>query len=109
MFIIIDMTLGETILEICKVIEVKILEIDIEEIIEMTILEEVEVGLEKDNTQVILIEVTEVVVGQDQVQELVLTETETELDALSAGNMIISLRTVQIHKQKRNQNNKFII
>ena len=69
---------------------------DIEEIIEMKILEEVEVGLEKDNTQVILIEAIEVVVGLDQVQEPVLIETK--LNALSVGNMIISLKTVQLHK-----------
>ena len=79
------MTLGETISEICKVIEVKISEADIEEIVEMTTSEEV--GLEKDNIQIILIEVTEVVVGLDQVQESVLIETE--VDALSVGNMII--------------------
>ena len=30
--------------------------------------------------------------------------TEKELDALSVGNMNISLGNVQIHKQKRNQN-----
>ena len=67
MSIITEMTLGETISEIHKVIEVKFLEVHIEEIIEMTIFEEVEVGLETDNTQVILTEVTEVVVGQNQV------------------------------------------
>ena len=50
-----------------------------------------------------------VVVGLDQIQESVLLETE--LDALSVGNMIISLKTVQLHKYKRNQNkyNKYII
>ena len=49
---------------------------DIEGIIETTALEEVEVGLGKDNIQVILAEMTEVVVvgHQDQVQELVLIE-----------------------------------
>ena len=66
----------------------------------MTALEEVEVGLGKDNIQVILAEMIEVVVvGQDQVQEPVLKETE--FDVLSVGNMIILLKTVQIHKQKR--------
>ena len=41
---------------------------DIEGIIEMTTLEEIEVGLGKGNIQVILAEMTEVaVVGQDQV------------------------------------------
>ena len=53
------------------------LEVDIEGIIEMTTLEEEEVGLGKDNIQVILEGMTEiVVVGLDQVQELVLVETE---------------------------------
>ena len=37
-----------------------------------------------------------VVVGQDQVQEPVLIEAE--LDATSVGNMIILLRTVQLHR-----------
>ena len=54
MSMLIEVTLGETILEECKIIEVKILEVDIELIIEMTILEEVEVDLGKDNTQIIL-------------------------------------------------------
>ena len=52
---------------------------DTEGIIEMTTLEEVEVGLGTDNIQVISAEMTEVVVvvvGQDQVLELVLIETE---------------------------------
>ena len=71
---------------------------DIEVIVEMTTLEEVEVGLGKDNIQVILAEMTEVVVvGQDWVQGPVLTETE--LNVLSVGNMIISLKTVQIHRE----------
>ena len=75
MLILTEMTLGETILEKCKIIEVKILEVDIEVIIEMTTLEEVGVGLGKDNIQVILDRMTEAVaVGLDQVQEPVLTE-----------------------------------
>ena len=84
------MTLGETILEKCKTIEVKILEVDIDVIIEITTLEEVEVGLGKDNIQVILEGIT-VAVGLDQAQEPV--PTETELDVLSVGNMIILLKT----------------
>ena len=78
-------------------------------IIGMTTLDEVEVGLGTDNIQIILAEKIEVVVGLDQVLEPVLTETE--LDALSVGNMIILLKTVQIYKQKKNQNksNKCII
>ena len=62
------MTLGEKILEECKIIEVKILEVDIEIIIEMTTLEQVEVGLGKDNIQIILERMT-VAVGLDQVWE----------------------------------------
>ena len=70
MSIIIEMTLEETIIETHKITEVKILEVDIEGIIEMTTLEEVEIGLGKNNIQVILAEMTEVaVVAQNQVQE----------------------------------------
>ena len=66
-------------------------------------MEEVEGGPGTDNIQVILAEMTEiVVVGQDQIQELVLIETE--LDVLNVENMIISLKTVQVHKQKKSQN-----
>ena len=97
MSILIEMAFGEAILEKCKIIVVKILEVYIEVIIEMTTLEEVEVGLGKDNIQVILAEMLEVVVlGQDQVQEPVLTEAE--FDVLGIGNMIISLKNAQIHK-----------
>ena len=57
----------------------------------------------RDRLQVILEGMTEVVsVSQDQVQEPVLIETE--LDSSSVGNMIILLKIVQIHKQKKNQN-----
>ena len=49
-----EVTLGKEILEECKVIEVSIGEVDIEVTLEMTTLEEVEVGLEKDSIQVIL-------------------------------------------------------
>ena len=65
---IIQMILGEEILEKHKIIEVKILEVDIEVITEMKILKEVEIGLEKDNIQVILEGMIKaVVVDQDQV------------------------------------------
>ena len=68
MLIPIEMILEETILEECRIIEVRILEVVIEVIIEMTTLEEVEVGLEKDNIQVILEGMAEAVaVGLDQV------------------------------------------
>ena len=72
MLIIIEMTLGEKILEEHKIIEVRILEVDIEVIIVMTTLEEEEVGLGKDNIQVILDVMIEAVVDQDQVLEPVL-------------------------------------
>ena len=97
MSIITELTLEETILEICKIMDIKILEVDTEGIIEMIILEDVEVGPGMDNTQVILVEMTEVVVvGLHQVQEPVLKETE--LHALTIGNMMISLKTVQLCK-----------
>ena len=48
------MILGEKILKECKIIEVRILDVDIEVIIETTTLEEVGVGLGKGNIQVIL-------------------------------------------------------
>ena len=63
---IIEMTLGEEILGGCKIIEVRIIEVDIEitiemptettieRPIEMTIMEEVEVGQGKDNIHIIL-------------------------------------------------------
>ena len=55
-------------------------------------MEEVELGLGEDNIQVILAEMTEVVVvDQDQVQEPVLIGTE--IDALILGNMINFLKT----------------
>ena len=71
--IIIEMTLEETILEKCEITELKVLEGGIEGITEMPTYKEVEVGLGKDNIQVNLAEMTEiVVVGQDQVLEPVL-------------------------------------
>ena len=85
--IIIEMTIiiEETILEKHKTIEVRILEVILEGVIEI------------------------VIVGLDQVQELVLIETGS--DALSVGNMIILLKNVKICRQKMSQNkyNKCII
>ena len=96
------MTLGEEILGKQKIMEVSIIEVDIEAIIEMTILEEVEVGLGKDSIQVILEGMTKAVVAdQDQVQDLVLTEIE--LDVLNVGNMIILLKIVQTQRQIESQ------
>ena len=100
MLILIEMTLGEENLEECKIIGVKILEVDMEVITEMKTLEEVEVGLGKGNIQVILEGMIEAIaVCQDQVLEQVLTEIG--LVILNLGNMIISLRTVQIQKNRK--------
>ena len=86
----------EIILEICKIIEVKSLEVDTKGIIEIIILEEVGVGLEKYNIQIISEGMTEIVVGLDQVQEPVLIQIG--LDAINVRNMIILLRTVQLDR-----------
>ena len=61
------MTLEKEILEECKIIEVKISEVDIEVTIDMKTLEELEIGLEKDSIEVILVEIIKTVVHQDQV------------------------------------------
>ena len=91
--ILIEIALGESISEKSKIIDVRFLEVDMKVITEMTTLEELVAGLGKDNIQVIIAEMIEVVVvGQDQVQEPVLTMTE--LDVLSVGNMIILLKSV---------------
>ena len=52
-----EVNLGEEILEEGRIIEVTILEVNVEVTIEMKILEEVQVGLEKDTIQVILEEI----------------------------------------------------
>ena len=77
------------------IIEVKIINVNMEEIIEMIIMKEVEVGPGINNTLIIkgMIEVT---VGLDQVQEPVWKEIE--LDVINAGNMIILLKTVWLFK-----------
>ena len=68
MFIIIEKILGMVLLEECKIAEVKLLEADIEVTMEMKMLKEVEVGLGKDNIQIILEGMVKaVVVDQDQV------------------------------------------
>ena len=64
--------------------------------------EEVTISLGKDNIQVILEEMIEAVaLGLDQVKELALTEIG--LDVLNVGNIIISLRNVQLCKQKKSK------
>ena len=99
---VIEMTLGEENLRGHKTIEVRIIEVDVETIIEtiteMIILEEAEVGLEKDNIQVMLEGMTEAVVDQDQVQEPV--QIETELDVINVENMTNLLITVLTQTQK---------
>ena len=54
MLLIIEMTLGEEILGKCKIKEISIIDVNIETIIEMTNLEEVDVGLGKEIILVIL-------------------------------------------------------
>ena len=107
MLTIIEMTLGEEILEECKTKEVQILEVDIEITIEMKTLEEAEVGLEKDNIQVILEWIIEAVVDQDQVWEPVLIEVG--LGVLNVGSMIILLKTVWTQIQKNRTYSKCLI
>ena len=89
------MILEEEISEgICN--QIKIIEVDIEEIIEMIIMKEVEVGVGRESIQIIPEGMIEVVVGLDQVQELV--PIQIELNVINVGNIIISLRIVQLLK-----------
>ena len=94
------MILEEEILEgICNQIrikEVKIIEVGIEEIIEMNITKEEEVGLGIDNIQIISEGVIEVIVSLDHIQEQILKETG--LVAINVGNMIILPKIVQCQK-----------
>ena len=89
---ILDIILRKVILGECKILEVRILEVDIEVTLGIITLEEVEVGLEKDNTWVTLEEMRKTVLDHDQVQEHVLIETES--DTVSVGRMIILPMTV---------------
>ena len=99
---IIEVILGKVILEEHKIIVVRILEVNIEASLDMTILVEVEEGLEKDSTQVTLEEMREAVVDVDQVQEWVLIEIKS--DALSGGSMITLLKTAWMYQiQKKEQ------
>ena len=93
---IIEVTLGEKILEEHKIIQVRILEVDIEVTLEMITLVKVEVYLEIDSIQVTLGEMREAVVDLDQAQEWVLIEIE--LDVLSVGSTIILIKTVPIYQ-----------
>ena len=85
MSITIEMTSEKTILERHKIKEITSLEVDKEGIIETIVFKGVEVDLGKYSIQVISVEMTGVVEDLDQVQELILTETE--LDALSVRNL----------------------
>ena len=91
------MILEGEILEECRTTEVNILEEDIEVASGMIILEEVEVGLEKDSILVTLGGMIEAVVDQDQVVEQV--PIEIELDASNVGSMIILLNIVLIYQK----------
>ena len=98
------MTLEEEILEgiweQMKCIEDRIIEVDIGEVIEMTLMTEVWVDLEKGSIQKIIEGMTEVaVVDLDQVNKLL--QTETELEAIRVGNMINLQKTVQHQNQRR--------
>ena len=79
-----------------RIIEIKTIQVDIEEIIEMIIMKEVELGLGIDSIQITPEGMIEVIVSLDQIQELV--PIEIELDAINVGNMITSLRIVQFLK-----------
>ena len=94
--IIIEMIIEEIISEICKIIEVKILDVNTKGVVETIIFKEVEVGLGKDNIQVILEGVTEIIVSLDQVQKPLLIEIG--LGDINVGCMIILLRIVQCYR-----------
>ena len=67
MITITEVILGEEILEECQIIEVRILEVDIELTLDRITLEDVVVGLEEDSIQVVIEQMSKVVVGLDQV------------------------------------------
>ena len=87
---IIEVILGKEILEEYKIREVRILEMDIEITLGMIILEEVEVGIERDVIQVILGEMIEAAEDWDQDQEQVPIEIESV--ALSVGGWSVYQR-----------------
>ena len=97
---------GKEILEECKFIEVRILEVDIQVALGMIILEEVKVGLDRGSIQVTFGGMIEASVDQDQVQEQLPTEIES--DTLSVGSMIILPKTFQIYQiQKKNSQGRY--
>ena len=89
---IIGMILGEEALE--EIWDwIKVIEVDIERIIEMIIMKEAEAGLMKSDFYIIIEGMTEtVVLGLDQLQELIPIEIGS--DAISAESMIILLKIV---------------
>ena len=109
----IAMTLGEEILEAIqecikiKILEDKIIEVDTEETIEVIITKLVEVGLEKGHTQIILEEMTEVMVAEGQGQDQVQVKIEIILGIISAENMIISQKIVQQWLEKKEGQNRY--
>ena len=76
---------------------------DIETTIEMTVLEEVQVGPGKDNTQETLVGKIKAAVDQGQIQGPIPIEIES--DVLNVGNMTILPMTVLTQRWKKNQNN----
>ena len=101
---ILEEELLKEISEQTRITEVKIIEVDIEEIIEMIIMKEVEVGLGMDTIPIIE-GMKEATVGLDQVQELV--QIEIELGVINVGNMIILLKIVQpLNKRNQSRSNK---
>ena len=72
--VILEEESSEGICDQIRIIEIKIIEVDIEEIIKKIIMKEVKVGLGIDNIQIIPKGMIEVIVGLDQVQELLAIE-----------------------------------
>ena len=90
---------GESLERICdqiRILEVKIIEVDTEEFIEMILMKEAEVDLGIDSIPIIPERMIEVVKGINQFPDLV--PIEIELDAINVENMIILLRTVKLQK-----------
>ena len=81
-----------------RILEVRIIVVDIEGIIEMIIMKEVEVGLGIGNIQIIPEGMIGVTVGLGQVQEQALTEIG--LNVINVENMIILLRITQFKSGK---------
>ena len=89
--VILEEEILEEIQEQIRITEVKIKEVNINEIIEIIIMKEVEVDLGIHNIQIIEA-MKETTVGLDQVQEPV--QIEIESDVINVGIMIILLNIV---------------